>query len=122
VLVVVVIVLVVAVFAVDVVEVLRVRNRRVAATGPVDVHVARVEFMDLVRAIRAVLDQGAGPMMEMPVVQKVAVVSVTDDRMAAGFVVIVRVIGLAARARCHGHMICLLSNRLRPRRPKAVAA
>lgn len=105
------VVLVVAVLAVDVVQVLGVDNRRVPAIWAVDVHVPRMRFVDLVRAIGAILDQAAGLVVEVAVVQEVAVVSVTDDRVAAGFVVNVRVIGLAARARCHDHILGLPSNR-----------
>jgi hypothetical protein len=116
------VVLEVAVRAVDVVQMLRMDNRGVPATGAVDVHVPRMGLVDLVRAIGAILDQPARPVVEVAVVQEVAVVSVTDDRVAAGFVVNVRVIGLAARARCHDPILGLPSNRLRPGRRAETAA
>ena len=121
-LVVVMVVLVVAMLAVDVVQMTGMDHGRVPAIGAVDVHVPCMRFVDLIRAIRAVLDQTALAMVQMPVVEEVAVIAVADHRVAAGLVVNVRVIGLAPRARCHDHIIGLSQSRVRPGRPMAVAA
>jgi hypothetical protein len=109
-LVVVMVVLVVAVVAVDVIDVIRMDHRRMPAVNPVDVHVARMGSMNVVGAIRAILDQTAGSVVEMPVMQVVRVVAMLDNRVTTGFVMNVRMIGRAARAMCHDHMIFLPSS------------
>lgn len=106
-LVVVVLVLAMAMLAVYVVDVLRVDKRLMPTGWSVDVHMPSVRFVDLVRTVGAVLDEPAGTVMEMPVVEEVPVILVADFGMATKLVVEVRVIGGAIRSCCHGLIICL---------------
>ncbi|HEX7592095.1 MAG TPA: hypothetical protein VF375_09090 [Candidatus Limnocylindrales bacterium] len=107
VLVVVVFVLAVAMLAVNVVDVPGVVHGRVPATRSVDVHVAGVRLVDVVRTVVAVLDGIAGPMVEMPVVEEVLVLTVADDGVAAQLVVDVRMLGRGIGSRGHEPMIGL---------------
>jgi hypothetical protein len=109
--VVVVFVLPVAMLAVNVVDVPGVAHGRVPATRPVDVHVAGVRLVDVVRTVVAVLDGIADRMVEMPVVEEVLVLTVADDGVAAQLVVDVwmlgRGIGRGIGSRGHEPMIGL---------------
>ena len=105
--VVVVFVLAVAMLAVDVVDVPGVAHGRMPATRSVDVHVAGVRLVDIVRTVVAVLDGIADRMVKMPVVEEVLVLTVADDGVAAQLVVDVRVFGCGVGSRAHEPMIGL---------------
>lgn len=104
-LVVVLFVLAVAMLAVDIVDVPGVVHGRVPATRSVDVHVAGVRLVDVVRTVVAVLDGIAGLMVEMPVVEEVLVLTVADDGVAAQFIMAVRMLGggIGIGIGSHGH-------------------
>lgn len=106
-LVVVVFVLAVTMLAVYVVDVPGVVHGRMPATRSVDVHVAGVRLMDVVRTVVAVLDGIADRMVKMPVVEEVPVLTVADDGVAAQLVVDVRMLGRGIGSRGHESMIGL---------------
>src|ERR1035437_10343815 len=94
-------------FAVYVVDVHRMGKRLMPTGLSVHVHMPDVRFVVLVRTVGAVLDESAGTVMEMPVVEEVPVILVADFGMATELVVEVRVIGGAIRSCCHDLIICL---------------